>query len=152
MMSPAGNVHGRVTSNIHWRLARHVHENELGTVYAAETGFVIEQDPDTVRAPDVAFVSTSRLAMVDNTSGYLRLAPDFVAETVSSNDKFSEVEYKSLSWLSAGVRMVLVADPGTETFQVYRSAKDIIVLSIGDVLDADDVVPGWKLAVKDAFA
>jgi Uma2 family endonuclease len=152
MMSPAGNVHGRVTSNIHWRLARHVHENELGTVYAAETGFVIEQDPDTVRAPDVAFVSTSRLAMVDDTSGYLRLAPDFVAETVSSNDKFSEVEYKSLSWLSAGVRMVLVADPGTETFQVYRSAKDIIVLSIGDVLDADDVVPGWKLAVKDAFA
>ena len=152
MMSPAGNVHGRVTSNIHWRLAQHVHANQLGTVYAAETGFIIEQEPDTVRAPDVAFVSGARLAEVEETSGYLRLAPDFVAETVSPGDTFSEVEGKSLSWLSAGVRMVLVADPGTKTFQVYRSAKEIAVLSMGDVLDANDVINGWKLSVEDAFA
>ena len=152
MMSPAGNVHGRVTSNIHWRLAQHVHENQLGTFYAAETGFVIEQNPDSVRAPDVTFVSASRLAGVEDTSGYLRLAPDFVAEIVSPGETFSQVEDKSLSWLSVGVRMVLVADPGTKTFQVYRSAKEIAVLSIGDVLHADDVVSGWKLPVKDAFA
>jgi Uma2 family endonuclease len=152
MMSPAGNVHGRVTSNIHWRLARHVHENKLGTVYAAETGFCIDQDPDTVRAPDIAFVSASRLLGIEETSGYLRLAPDFVAETVSPNDTFSEIEDKSLCWLSAGVRMVLVADPGTKTFQVYRSAKKTTVLSMDDVLDADDVVSRWKLHVKDAFA
>ena len=151
MMSLSGNVHGRVTSNIHWRLAQHVHEYQLGTVYAAETGFVIDENTDTVRAPDIAFVSASRLVDFQDKSGYLRLAPDFVTETVSPSDTFSEVEDKSFCWLSAGVRMVLIADPGTETFHVYRSAKEITVLSMGDVLDADDVVRGWRLPVKDAF-
>src|SRR5215217_8289743 len=49
-MNPAGNVHGRVTMCVAWRLARYVEENQLGTVYAAETGFSLASDPDTVRA------------------------------------------------------------------------------------------------------
>ncbi len=49
-MTPAGNVHGRVAMSFAWRLAKHVQENRLGTVYAAETGFKLANDPDTVRA------------------------------------------------------------------------------------------------------
>lgn len=60
-MTPAGNVHGRVAMSFAWRLARHVEENGLGTVYVAETGFKLSSDPDTVRAPDVAFVNRTRV-------------------------------------------------------------------------------------------
>jgi len=112
---------------------------------------VIQQNPDTVRAPDVAFVRTSRISQFDDTVGYLKLAPDLVVEVVSPNDTFSEVEDKSLAWLEAGVAMVLVADPGTKTFHVYRSPTDIVPLVTGQVLDAGDVVTDWKLAVHDAF-
>jgi Uma2 family endonuclease len=48
-MNPAGNVHGRIAVRVTWRLAQHVEENRLGTVYAAETGFRLASDPDTVR-------------------------------------------------------------------------------------------------------
>jgi hypothetical protein len=33
----------------------------LGYVFGAETGFVIEHDPDSVLAPDFAFVSAERV-------------------------------------------------------------------------------------------
>jgi len=59
-MNTAGNVHGRIAASITWRLAQYVEENQLGTVYAAETGFRLSSDPDTVRAPDVAFLGQRR--------------------------------------------------------------------------------------------
>jgi Uma2 family endonuclease len=54
MMSPAGNVYNRIAAQLTARCWQHVKENELGEVYAAETGFLISRKPDTVRAPDVA--------------------------------------------------------------------------------------------------
>jgi Uma2 family endonuclease len=66
----SGNVHGRVVTNLAWRLARHVKENRLGTVYAAGTGFRLATDPDTVRAPDVAFVSRDRVEAVGEVEGF----------------------------------------------------------------------------------
>ena len=85
------------------------------------------------------------------TAGYLQLAPDLAVEVVSPNDTFSEVEVKSLAWLAAGSAMVIVADPGTKTFHVYRSASDIRVLRSGEWLEAGDVVLDWRMAVADAF-
>ena len=69
-MTPAGNVHGRVAMSFAWRLAQYVQENQLGTVYAAETGFRLSSNPDTVRAPDVAFVSPSRVEAVGEVEGF----------------------------------------------------------------------------------
>jgi Uma2 family endonuclease len=68
--TPAGNVHGRITVRVTWRLAQFVEENQLGNVYAAETGFRLATDPGTVRAPDVAFVSRARVEMVGEVEGF----------------------------------------------------------------------------------
>ena len=51
-------------------LKSHVKANGLGRVYATETGFEIHSNPDTVRAPDVAFVSRERLEEVGPVEGY----------------------------------------------------------------------------------
>ena len=59
-MSPAGSQHGKIALKIGWRLAQFVEKNNLGETYAAETGFIIDTNPDTVRAPDASFVSTEK--------------------------------------------------------------------------------------------
>jgi Uma2 family endonuclease len=151
MMSPAGGRHGRVAHNVGLVLGIHVRKEDLGVVFAAETGFLISRDPDTVRAPDVAFVSSARLTQLPEDTGYLELAPDLVGEVISPGDTFSEVEEKALGWLTAGTRMVLLVDPGTRTLHVYRSADNIVVFNDRAEVDASDVVPGWHFAVNELF-
>jgi Uma2 family endonuclease len=151
MMSPAGGRHGRVAFNLGLMLGNHVLERQLGVVYAAETGFLIERDPDTVRAPDVAFIGSARAQEIADEVGYVPLAPDLVGEVVSPSDSFSEVEEKALRWLKCGTRMVLVLDPACRTVHVYRAADEIVVLDESASLDAGNVVPGWKLRVRDLF-
>ena len=151
MMSPAGHEHGRIAMRLGSLLEHHVRRHRLGAVYAAETGFLIARSPDTVRAPDVAFVVQSRLDEAGDVAGYLPLAPDVVAEVVSPGDSYTQVEEKSLSWLAAGTSMVLVVDPGTRTVQVVRAADNIVVLGQQDCLRAEDVVPGWQLSIAELF-
>lgn len=151
-MSPAGNKHGRAASRITGSLDPYVVINGLGAVYAAETGFKISSDPDTVRAPDVAFVSQAKLDEIGEMEGFLPCAPDLVVEVISPSDSFSEVEDKVFDWLAAGSKMVVVVKASKRSVTVYRSATDVIVLKENDILDGGDVVPGWSMAIKDIFA
>ncbi len=151
-MTPAGNVHGRVAMNISWPLAQYVKAHDLGTVYAAETGFKLATDPDTVRAPDVAFVSRQRVEAVGEVEGYWPGAPDLAVEVISPNDSHVEVEEKVLDWLEAGTEMVLAANPRRRLATLYRSQSDITILTGTDVLDGGDVVPGFQLTLREIFA
>ena len=85
MMSPAGGRHGRIASRIAYLLTQHVDDRDLGIVYAAETGFLIEQDPDTVLAPDVGFISKTRCNEIHDESSYLPFAPD-LSQTAPDTD------------------------------------------------------------------
>ena len=151
VMAPAGSEHGRIASRILTRLSNHVEANNLGETFAAETGFLIETNPDTVRAPDAAFLSYERMSTVDDTSAYLPLAPDLVVEVLSPSDSSSDVEAKVEQWLSAGSPIVLVADPKNETLRVYRSKSEIQVLHSGEVFSSGEVCNDWQLAVDDIF-
>lgn len=150
-MVPAGSEPGYVALRIASRLERHVEEHELGRVYAAGTGFRISSNPDTVRAPDAAFVSRERIEKAGRVEGYWPCAPDLAAEVVSSNDTYTRVTEKALAWLDAGSRMVLIVDPLQRTVTVYRSLDDIRVLTEDATVDGGDVVPGWRLPVADLF-
>lgn len=150
-MAPAGNVHGRIAVNVTISLGQYVRENNLGTVYAAETGFKISSDPDTVRAPDVAFISRDRVEEMGEVEGFWPGAPDLAVEVVSPNDLYTEVEEKVLSWLEAGSRMVVVVDPRNRTVSVRRRQAEVQILMEHDTLDGGDVVPGWELPVADVF-
>ncbi|QIN83800.1 Uma2 family endonuclease [Rubrobacter tropicus] len=152
--TPAGDEHGYLALEIAAELRNHVKANKLGRTYTAETGFKISSDPDTVRAPDAAFVGQERVEAAGRISGFRSGAPDLVVEVVSPNDRSSEVLDKALDWLEAGCRMVLVAHPERRAITVYRSREDIRVLTAdaGDVVDGADVVPGWKLSLPEIFA
>ena len=91
-MSPAGHKHGKVTVKFTWRLAQYVEANNLGVVCAAETGFLLSSNPDTVRAPDVAFISRKRAEAIGDVDGYWPGAPDLAVEVVPPHDTYAEVE------------------------------------------------------------
>lgn len=151
-MSPAGNKHGRIAALLTGSLVQHVLARKLGAVYTAEAGFKLSSDPDTVRAPDVAFVSQQQLDEVGDVEGFWPGPPDLAVEVISPNDNYTEVEAKVCDYLAAGTRMVIVVNPRQRTLTVHRSLLDIRVLQEGDTLDAADAVPGWQLAVAELFA
>ncbi len=150
-MSPAGHQHGRIILNLSAPLHHYVRTHHLGAVYAAETGFQLASDPDTVRAPDVAFVRQERVDAAHEVTGYYPGAPDLAAEVVSPHDLYTEVEEKVITWLDSGTSMVLIVNPRKRTITVYRSRSAIKVLSENDELEGADVVPGWTMPVRDVF-
>jgi Uma2 family endonuclease len=151
VMSPAGNEHGRIALKLAWRVAKFVEQNRLGETFAAETGFLIGRNPDTVRAPDFAFITQKRIDEVGPVAGYWPGAPDLLAEVVSPGDSFSDVEAKALSWLVAGTKVVWVVDPRQRHVTVYRGASDISVVSADEILEATNLLPGWSVVVGDLF-
>ncbi len=151
-MSPAGFHHGRLIMNIATPLDHHVRTHKLGVVCAAETGFLLTSDPDTVRAADVAFIRQERIAQGSEPEGYWPGAPDLAVEMVSPNDLYTEVDEKVTDWLEAGTGMVVIVNPRKRTVTVYRSLLQIVVLREQDVLNGGDVVPGWTLPIADIFA
>jgi Uma2 family endonuclease len=150
-MAPAGSQHGIVALRIAAALHAYVENHNLGATFAAETGFKIGSNPDTVRAPDAAFVSKERYEEVGPTAKFWPGAPDLAVEVVSPGDSYSEVQDKVFDWLEAGARMVVVADPRKRVATVYRSLSEIRVLTEQDALDGGDVVPGWSVSVKAIF-
>ena len=150
-MLPFGGKHGRIAQRINKFLANHVDESNLGVSFAAETGFLIETNPDTVRAPDGAFIKQDRWEQLDETEGFLELAPDLAIEVVSPSDSFSYIESKAQMWLESGTRAVVVVDPSDNSVRVYRNQSNIDVFRIGDNVDVSDVVSGWSFDVADLF-
>ena len=146
-----GAEHGRVAANLAMLLGQYVYAHNLGCVYAAGTGFQLTARPDTVRAPDLAFVRQERVLAVGRVMGYLPGPPDLAAEVLSPNDRPAEVEEKVASWLAHGTRLVLVVDPRRRTVRVYRPGTPPRTLAEQDVLSGEDVVPGWTLPVGALF-
>jgi len=150
-MPPAGNIHGKRTMRLGWRLAQHVEASDLGVVFAAETGFKLAIDPDTVRAPDIAFVTKARIEEIGEFEGFWPGAPDLAVEVISPGDSYSDVEEKVAEFLNAGAGAVWVLDPRRRTITVYKSSSDITILTERDVLDGGDIIPGFSCLVADVF-
>ena len=146
----AGGEEGFISSDVAGSLGLYVKSEGLGKTYIA-TGFVIETDPDHVRAPNVAFVRRERVEVIGRTTFYWPEAPDLAVEVISPDDRYTEVNEKVADWLTAGTRMVVVVNPRNRTVNVHTPGG-AITLEMGDTLDGGDVVPGWQMPVADIFA
>lgn len=141
----AGAQHGCVAAQIIGNLGAHVHANELGAVYASQTGFRISRDPDSVRAPAAAFVREERVV---DTPGFFEGAPDVAIEVVSPNDSYTEVDEKTAQWLRAGARVVVIVDPRTRRVNIHRTSG---ATHAANGIEIDDVVPGWRMSLAEIF-
>jgi Uma2 family endonuclease len=143
-------VHGAIVANLGCELWEHVRASGLGRAYG-RIGCLLETNPDTVRAPAIAFIRQERLAAKPQ-PGYWVGAPDLVVEIISPSDRYREVDEKVAEWLAYGPRMVLAVNPRWHTVLVYRPGGPPRLLTEEDTLDGEDVVPGWRLPVRDIFA
>ncbi len=149
-MTPAGYDHGWIAGNLHVLIGQHAMAKKLGRVCAAETGFLLARDPDTVRAPDVSFVRAERSQAAE--PGYFRGAPDLAVEVVSPHDRVQDINDKVRAWLDAGTRLVWVIWPSTRSVSVHRSATTVETLAQTATLDGDQVLPGFSCRVGEIFA
>ena len=110
-MPLTSDEHGVRTFRMTMRLGEFIEKRELGACFGAESGFLIARKPDTVRAPDFAFVTRERMAKQGLTGKFYPAAPDLAVEILSPSDSASEVLEKIDEWLVAGTRLVWVVDP-----------------------------------------
>lgn len=150
-MPPAGFEHGIRAAKIGRHLDVYVEQHQLGYVCGAETGFRISRNPDTVRAPDAAFVRQASIERQGVARGYWEGAPDLAVEVISPNDTSTEVAEKVEEWLTAGCTMVWVINPRQETVAVHRAAEDVVTLGADDILEGGDVVEGFRCRVQQIF-
>ena len=150
MMNPTGHEHGRVALNLGGEIRNHVRAHGLGTAYAAGTGFLLARRPDTVRAPDVAFVRSGREASMSG--GFFPGPPDLAVEVLSPDDRPREVREKIAEWLEAGTKAVWVVDPRKRTVALHEPGAEPRVLREADTLRGGEVLPGFAVAVRDIFA
>lgn len=144
--------HGLTAGQILGMLGRYVHQERLGLVLAGGTGFWISRDPDTVRAPDVAFIARENLPEKDPSEAFWPGAPDLAVEVLSPDDRPREVKEKSEAWLSAGVKLLWVVDPKLRTVTVYQPGADVIEIAGADELQGGKVVRGFRCTVVEIFA
>jgi Uma2 family endonuclease len=126
-------------------------EHRLGEAFSSEIGYRLTTNPDTVRVPDVAFLSNERLAAAGEVTRYFPGSPDLVVEIISPNDLYTEVDQKVIEWLEHGARLVFVVNPRRRVVIIHRPGQRPETLGVDDVLDGEDVVPGWRMAVRDLF-
>lgn len=157
-MPPAGPWHGGYSSRLDRALGSYVDDHDLGIVTVGEPGFDLSQpgQPDTVLAPDIAYVRKDRVPVEGSPagSGFWRLAPDLAVEVVSPSQYHPEMAQKARAWLDAGVRLVWMVWPAAKQVEVWVAGQDapIAILGVGDTLDGRDVVPGFSYPVASLFA
>jgi len=146
-MSPPGVSHGERALRVGRLLDEFVEEHGLGKV-AVESGFYLERGPDTVRGPDVLFISKERLDPDAEVDGYSEIVPDLAVEVVSPDDTYAEVTAKVGEYLDTGVRLVWVVEPKTRRVTVFPGGR---ILSEEDDLDGGEVLPGFRVPLSRVF-
>ena len=147
---PPGTWHGTLAGRLLFRMGQHVYPRGLGELLGQDTGFLIERDPDTVRAPDVAFVSAVRATQIGR-RGYAPLAPDIAVEILSPGDRPAEVLEKIANWLQAGTRLVWVIDPDRGIARIHRADGTIDIVRGDGTLNGEDVLPGFSCPLAEVL-
>jgi Uma2 family endonuclease len=146
-----GGRHGEIGGALISEIRPFVRSRRLGRVGGTDAGVLLERNPDTVREPDVLFISAEKLPLDVEVTGYYEVVPDLVAEVRSPSDTLTEFNAKIVMWLDFGVRLVLAIFPATRTVTVHQPDRPPTNLTYDDTLDGGDVLPGFRCRLRDVF-
>lgn len=146
-----GSLHGRVTAAVTELLRSHVRRLGLGIVVAADFGFILARNPDTLRGPDVAFISKRRAQEHGDSARAFDGAPDLAVEVLSPSNTPEGIRAKVAEYLAAGTRSVWVIDSGLRGVTVYADLLSPRVLGEGDFLEGSEVVTDFRVRVGEFF-
>ena len=150
LMSPAGYEHGDVSAEIVCRLRPFVKKHKLGRVLDGQTGFWMKSG--NVLSPDVSFVSNEREGKLECLpTGFFNGAPDLAVEVLSPSERMKDVDAKIADYFASGTQLVWVVKPKTQSARAYRGPGSYVLLGIADSLDGENVVPGFRLPLRELF-
>ena len=132
-------------------LGNFIAPQRLGRLIGSDAGVWLERDPDTVREPDIGFISAERLPLGERVQGYSEVVPELVVEIVSPSDDAAEVVKKARMWLSFGVRLVWVVHPDSRSVDVHRAEHPVETVGDEGQLDGLDVLPGFRCSLGSIF-
>lgn len=148
-LSPAAPLSSVVAGNVFGAMYLFVRQRSLGICFMADAGFRLASDPDTVRAPDIAFVRTERIpAGGIPRRSFWPGAPDLAVEVLSPSNRPGEMWRRIGDLLNAGTRLVWVIDPERRTALIIRPSGDTTPIGEDGVLDGEDVLPGFALPLR----
>jgi Uma2 family endonuclease len=122
-----------------------------GARVTAGSGYILAEDPPTVRGPDIAVVVKPR-SSAGQPGGWIRGAPDVAIEILSPSDTASAMQEKTLDYFGGGARQVWIVDPHARSVTVYRADGTARLLRDDETLAGEDVLPGFSLALTELFA
>jgi Uma2 family endonuclease len=149
-MTPPKPLHGKIVFNIARIVGGFVMAHDLGHWFG-EAGVITEQDPDSVRAPDAAFISFGRRGRDADDSRYSSIPPDLVFEVFSPTDRWIDVLDKVAEYLRAGTNVVCIVVPETRSLQVHRADVAPVTLADTNAFELPDILPGFRCQVADFF-
>ena len=150
VMSAVGE-HGEIVMNLGILLGVFVKPRRLGRLSGSDAGVRLERDPDTVREPDIAYISAEKMPLNVRATSYYEVVPDLVVEVASQSDTLQSINDKARMWLDYGTQLVWVAFPNSRSVDVHAAGSAVFTLSENDTLDGGDVLPGFSCAVRDIF-
>jgi Uma2 family endonuclease len=143
--------HGRLMARIARLLGNFVEAKGLGEVIVGDSGFVLDKEGQTLRGPDVAFISKEHIPPEGLPDEWWEGAPDLAVEIVSRSQTAHDLALKALEYLQAGTKMVWVVDPESKTVAVYTPPDHIRVLRENETLDGGEVLPNFQIRVGELF-
>jgi Uma2 family endonuclease len=150
-MAPAGGRHGRLGVRLTVALHLFVEAHESGVVYGADTGFVLQREPDTLLAPDVTFIRKDRVPVGDDEIGFPEVVPDLVVEILSPSNTSTMMTKKVNAYLAAGVSLIWVVNPVHSVITVHEQDGHRREIGMDGILDGGHILPGLSLPVADLF-
>jgi Uma2 family endonuclease len=149
-VSPPGATHGSLQCRIATALATQGERKGLGNAYT-EVAVVLDRAPDHVVGADAAFIAQCSLPARESPEGYLVTIPELIVEIRSKNNTTTEIATKVADYLKAGVQLVWVIDPESDTVTEHRPNAKPKAFQKADSLSCDDIIPGFRLAIADLF-
>ncbi len=153
VMSPKNTwYHGRICTRLLVAISHFVTGHKLGAVLDSSTGFWMFNR--NCRAPDVSFVSKSRLTMLGfepNAKRFFPGAPDLAVEVLSENNTRAEIDERLRDFFASGTQIAWVIDPDQQRVEVCHSPSRRQLIGSGGFLDGEQLLPGFRFAIADLF-
>jgi Uma2 family endonuclease len=143
--------HGQLCALIAHLLQQYLDSHDIGHVMTNDAGVVVERDPDTVRGPDVTFISYQRIPKGPLPRRYFEVAPELVFEVLSPSDRWSKVLQKVAEYLNAGTEVVCVVGPDSENVQLHFADRPPVTLAGNDELSFPTLLPGFTVSLRRLF-
>jgi Uma2 family endonuclease len=150
-MAPSAALPGVVAMRLGRRMDGYVDEHKLGVCGTADSGFKLESNPDTVRAPDLWFVRAERIPADGIPETFWPGAPDLAVEVLSPSDRFGPVMEKVQDYLANGTRLVWVIDPQGRSAAIFRPDTRPVLIQEDGVLDGADVIASFSVTLRDVL-